>query len=96
MPLPRDPQPALGRAIRQLREGSGRTQEDLAHAARATTTSIARIEAGARNPTWSTVKRIAAGLDRTLAEVATLAEELEQHEALAANSANAHGGVQRP
>lgn len=96
MPLPRDPQPALGRAIRQLREEAGQTQEDLAHEARATTTSIARIEVGARNPTWSMVKRIAAGLGRTVAEVATLAEELERHEALAAHSANARGDSHRP
>ena len=77
VPLPSDPQVALGQAIRQLREAKELSQEDLAHLAGVTTHSVSRIENGARNPTWSTVKRLAQGLGQSLAEVAALAEKLE-------------------
>lgn len=77
MPLPTEPQPALGRALRQLRERNGQTQEALFLKSGVSTHAISRIESGARNPTWATVKRIANGLDTTLTEVAELSEQLE-------------------
>jgi DNA-binding XRE family transcriptional regulator len=80
VPLPTDPQRALGRAIRRLRDETGQTQEDLAHAAGISTNALSRIETGKRNPTWSTVQHIAAGLGRSLAEVAALSEELDRRE----------------
>jgi transcriptional regulator with XRE-family HTH domain len=80
MPLPTDPQRALGRAIRSLRDDAGQTQEDLAHAASVSTAALSRIETGHRNPTWSTVRRLAGGLGVSLAEVAALSEELERRE----------------
>jgi transcriptional regulator with XRE-family HTH domain len=73
-----DPQPALGEAIRQLRNKRGLSQEDLAHAAGVTTGTISAIERGNSNPTWGTVKSIAKALDVSVPELAKLAEKLER------------------
>ena len=67
-----DPQPALGQAIRQLRNKRGLSQEDLAHAAGVTTGTISAIERGNSNPTWGTVKSIARALDVSMPELAKL------------------------
>jgi transcriptional regulator with XRE-family HTH domain len=67
-----DPQPALGEAIRQLRNKRGLSQEDLAHAAGVTTGTISAIERGNSNPTWGTVKSIARALDVSMPELAKL------------------------
>lgn len=71
------PQPALGKAIRQLRDKRGMTQEALAHAAGVTVGHLSMIERGYSNPTWATMKAIAQALDDTLASLAGLAERLE-------------------
>jgi XRE family transcriptional regulator, regulator of sulfur utilization len=71
------PQPALGKAIRQLRDKRGMTQEALAHAAGVTVGHLSMIERGNSNPTWATVKTIAAGLGVEMTEVTKLAEEYE-------------------
>lgn len=72
------PQPALGRAIRHLREERDLTQEALAHAAGITVGHLSTIERGHSNPTWATVKAIAAGLGLALPDVAAIAAELEK------------------
>lgn len=72
-----DPQPALGEAIRQLRNKRSLSQEDLAHAAGVTTGTISAIERGNSNPTWGTVKRIAKALDVSVPELAKVADKLE-------------------
>jgi DNA-binding XRE family transcriptional regulator len=72
------PQPALGAAIRQLRDKRGVTQEDLAHDAGVTTGTLSLIERGKSNPAWGTVKSIAAALGTTVADVAKLAEKHER------------------
>lgn len=72
------PQPALGDAIRQLREKRGVSQEDLAHDSDITTGTLSVIERGRSNPTWGTVKGIARALDVSLAELAALAEKLDR------------------
>jgi transcriptional regulator with XRE-family HTH domain len=74
--MPHEPQPALGRAVTQLRAAAGQTQEDLAHAAGISVVALSRIETGKRNPTWSTVRRIAKGLGTSVAVVAE--KELEE------------------
>lgn len=61
----------LARALRNLREQRGITQEDLAHAADVTTTALSRIEGGKANPTWSTLARILDALNASLAELET-------------------------
>lgn len=73
-----DPQAALGEAIRQLRVQRGLTQEDLAHDAQITTGTLSVIERGGSNPGWATVRRIARALQVPTAELATLAERLEE------------------
>jgi DNA-binding XRE family transcriptional regulator len=72
------PQPALGAAIRQLRDKRGVTQEDLAHDAGVTTGTLSLIERGKSNPAWGTVKSIAAALGVSVADVAKLAEKHER------------------
>lgn len=59
MGRPDEPQPALGKAIRQLREKRGATQEALAFEAGVTTGTLSLIERGQSNPAWGTVKAIA-------------------------------------
>ena len=71
------PQPALGKAIRQLREKRGATQEDLAHEADITTGTLSLIERGHANPTWGTLKGIAAALNVSMAELGKLADKEE-------------------
>ena len=68
------PQPALGKAIRQLREERGMTQEALAHEAGVTVGHMSMIERGHSNPTWATVRRLAKGLDTLVADLAELAD----------------------
>jgi transcriptional regulator with XRE-family HTH domain len=72
------PQPALGKAIRQLRDERGMTQEALAHAAGVTVGHLSMIERGHSNPTWATVRRIAQALDTSMVELAGEIEKLER------------------
>lgn len=71
------PQPALGKAIRQLRNKRGMTQEALAHAAGVTVGHLSMIERGHSNPTWGTVKGISRALGMSLGELAALADRSE-------------------
>jgi transcriptional regulator with XRE-family HTH domain len=71
------PQPALGEAIRQLRQKRGVTQEDLAHEAEITTGTLSLIERGHANPTWGTLKGIAAALRVSMAELGRLTDKFE-------------------
>jgi transcriptional regulator with XRE-family HTH domain len=71
------PQPALGKAIRQLRNKRGMTQEALAHAAGVTVGHLSMIERGHSNPTWATVKAVAHSLDASIVELARVAEKFE-------------------
>lgn len=71
------PQPAVGAAIRQLREQRGLTQEALATDANTTLSTLSVIERGLANPTWATLSDIAAALSVSVAELAKLAEKHE-------------------
>lgn len=77
MPRRDEPQPALGAAVRELREARGLSQERLAQRAGVTTATVSLMERGRGNPAWGTVKAIAAGLDVGIGELAKLAERLE-------------------
>jgi transcriptional regulator with XRE-family HTH domain len=68
--------PRLGRVIRQLREGAGMTQEDVAYHAGISTGSLSRIECSLANPSWTTVIRIAAALDTGLIDLVHAMEGL--------------------
>jgi transcriptional regulator with XRE-family HTH domain len=78
MPRRDDPQPGLGKAIRQLRNEANLSQETLGHRAEIHPTWISHIESGRINPTWGNVRRIAKGLKIPLAQLADLAEDFER------------------
>jgi transcriptional regulator with XRE-family HTH domain len=71
-------QPALGQAVRALRQKAGMSQEALAARAGLDASSIARVEAGQVDPTWGSMRRIASGLGIPLEELAELAETFGQ------------------
>jgi transcriptional regulator with XRE-family HTH domain len=71
---PIQPDLALAAVLRDLRTERGDTQEDLAHRAGLTVAAFARIERGHANPTWTTVRRIAAALDISLAALGEAVE----------------------
>jgi transcriptional regulator with XRE-family HTH domain len=67
----------LATTLRRRREARGDTQEDLAHSAGLTVGSLARIERGHANPSWATVRRMAAALEISLAELGEAVEQAE-------------------
>lgn len=71
-----EPQPALGRVIRHLREKRGLTQEALAHDAGITAGTLSLIERGQSNPAWGTVGRIASALGSSVGEIGKLVDKL--------------------
>lgn len=70
--LPTDP--ALGRAVRRLREERGLTQEELASRAGTTFGTVSRMESAKSAPAWATVRAVATALGVTLGELATAIE----------------------
>jgi transcriptional regulator with XRE-family HTH domain len=71
------PQPALGKAIRQLRQERGMTQEALAQEAGITVGHMSMIERGHSNPTWGTTKGVAKALSVSMGELAKRVDALE-------------------
>jgi len=71
------PQPALGKAIRELREKQEGSQVALAKDAGITGETLSLIERGRANPTWATVRDIAAALGVSMSDLAKLAERHE-------------------
>lgn len=72
------PQPALGEAVRQLREKRNATQETVARDAGITTATLSLIERGQANPTWDTLKKITAALNVSMGEMGRLADKFEE------------------
>jgi DNA-binding XRE family transcriptional regulator len=68
------PQPALGKAIRQLRQKWGLTQVALGADAGVTGRTLSLIEHGHANPTWATTRDIADALGVSMGELAKLAD----------------------
>jgi len=60
---------ALGRAVEELRREAGLTLEELADRIKSEFPPIGKLERGASNPTFSSLLRIAHGLDVELSEV---------------------------
>lgn len=73
-----EPQPALGAAVKQLRERRGATQEGLAYEAGITTGTLSQLERGISNPSWGTLKAIAGALGVSMIELAKLTAKFEQ------------------
>jgi transcriptional regulator with XRE-family HTH domain len=71
------PQPALGKAIRSLRQERGASLEGLGPDAGVAPNTLSLIERGEANPTWETVKGIAAALGVSVSDIAKLAEKYE-------------------
>lgn len=71
------PDPALGAALRALREARGLTQEQLAHEAGVTMGTLSKIETAAAAPAWATVRQIAQALGVSLVEFAEAVERAE-------------------
>ncbi|HEX5592048.1 MAG TPA: helix-turn-helix transcriptional regulator [Solirubrobacterales bacterium] len=69
---------ALGKAIRELRERQGLTQEELASRANLHGTDISSLEGGRRNPTLKALERVSKGLGVATSELLVLAEVLKK------------------
>lgn len=74
---PRSPEhAALGEAVRTLRREAGMSQEELADAAGTDLTQVGGVERGVRNPSYSTLLRLAGALDTNVGRLTTLADDL--------------------
>jgi transcriptional regulator with XRE-family HTH domain len=75
MPPPLPPDPALGLAIKTLREARSLTQEELATQANTTVGTVSRLEAAKSAPAWATVMQIIDALGVSLSELARAVEK---------------------
>ena len=74
---PRSPEhAALGEAIRQLRLEAELSQEQLAERASTDLTQVGGIERGVRNPSYTTLVRLATALETSVGELTSLADRL--------------------
>jgi transcriptional regulator with XRE-family HTH domain len=64
----------LAAAVRARRLERGLTQEDAAHLCGVRISAFGRLERGETDPVWSTVVRVAAGLDVSLDEIVAVSE----------------------
>lgn len=71
------PQLALGKAIREQRQKQGGSLKTVAAEAGITLNMLSLIERGEGNPTWATVRGIAAALGVPVSTLAKAAESLE-------------------
>jgi transcriptional regulator with XRE-family HTH domain len=70
MPSPHSqPDPALGAAIRRLRQERDLSMEALATKAGVTLNTITRLELGQSEPGWMTVRKVIAALGVSLGEL---------------------------
>lgn len=68
---------ALGRAVKARREELGRTQETVANDTGLHQRWISNVETGKRNPSYASLRRLAAGLDLKASELLARAEQVE-------------------
>ena len=82
MPPPRRSKPrspehaALGEAVRRLRLEAKLSQEELAEAAGTDLTQVGGVERGVRNPSYTTMLRLATALGTSVGKLTTLADQL--------------------
>lgn len=78
MTQPLEPQPALGATVRarRLEPGLDLSQDALAARAGVSVSHLSKLENGEVNPTWGTVRQIAAALELSVAELAARSEAL--------------------
>jgi XRE family transcriptional regulator, regulator of sulfur utilization len=75
MPAPLPDAAALGRAVRLIRDEQGISQVQLSEKTGLMQSWISHIEHGRRNPTWSNIVRLSAGLGIGVAELAARSEQ---------------------
>jgi DNA-binding XRE family transcriptional regulator len=73
-----EPSETLATVLRELREDVGESQKGLAYRSGITTGALARIELGRSSPAFVTVQKIAAALDVSLADLATLLDAADR------------------
>ena len=74
---PRSPEhAALGAAIQRLREEAGLSQEALADLSDVHLTHIGGLERGVRNPSYTTLLRLATALKTRVGPLTTLADRI--------------------
>jgi transcriptional regulator with XRE-family HTH domain len=73
-------QRALGLAVKARRQELELTQEQLANDTALHQRWISNVETGKRNPSYGSLRRLAAGLDLTASELIGRAEQSEAHE----------------
>jgi transcriptional regulator with XRE-family HTH domain len=77
-------QAALGRAVAARRGELQLTQEQLANDTDLHQRWISNVETGKRNPSYASLRRLAAGLELTASELIARAEQIESGAASAA------------
>jgi len=70
-------QAALGIAVKARREELGLTQEQLDNNTNLHQRWISNVETGKRNPSYASLRRLAAGLDLSASELLARAEQIE-------------------
>jgi transcriptional regulator with XRE-family HTH domain len=83
---------ALGLAVKARREQLGLTQEQIANNTDLHQRWISNVETGKRNPSYGSLRRLAAGLDLSASELLARAEQIE---ASGINALNAPGIARR-
>jgi transcriptional regulator with XRE-family HTH domain len=73
-------QRALGLAVKARRQELELTQEQLANDTALHQRWISNVETGKRNPSYGSLRRLAAGLDLTASELIARAESVESDE----------------
>jgi transcriptional regulator with XRE-family HTH domain len=68
---------ALGLAVKARREELGLTQEQIANNTDLHQRWISNVETGKRNPSYGSLRRLAAGLDLAASELIARAEQIE-------------------
>jgi XRE family transcriptional regulator, regulator of sulfur utilization len=81
-------QAALGHAVKARRGELGITQETLANDTELHQRWISNVETGKRNPSYASLRRLAAGLGLSASELLARAEQIEAGELQAANAAS--------
>jgi len=77
MPRPPTPQHALGLAVKARRQELGLTQEQIALGGDLHQRWVSNVENGWRNPSYASLRRLAAGLDLTASDLIARAERIE-------------------
>lgn len=70
-------QAALGMAVKQRRQELGLTQEQLANNSELHQRWVSNVENAKRNPSYASLRRLAAGLELSTSELIARAERIE-------------------